>query len=643
MAEAAEFIGKYKILGLLARGGMGAVYKAVHPTLNRTVILKKLTVKGNPQFIERFKREAKIMMDFKHDNIVTVFDHFKEGNSYFIVLEFVDGFSLEELIKRERALDSILAMRIFLEICEALKYAHDTGVIHRDIKPANVLISKAGQVKLVDFGIAAYEEEPDGEALTTHGMTLGTPSYMPPEQFEDTKSVDKCADIYALGVVLYEMVTGKKPFPGNFAPDTINMIQKGRYLRVRKHNPRIDGTVGRLIGKMIKPKKSQRFQDLGPVIKILKARLKRDDIAEADEHLLASMHGKPFQAKPRKGRKTRIFLRSAIVLAALISPIVYWQIDSGAYHEWLDPEEWGKLELRVVRPPSVEDAMPVSVQLFTDDKDEVKRLRSLNLPGFWRSIRLKVDKFLVQAKLKAPVKSAPGLRTDSVYVKPGNYRLKIQSGNKLLWDSVYVEPLVLQRQAGREEGLSLSYQLGDPIPKPVSFHFDIVDERLRQSLKDKSRVLFESRTGAWVSYEEIEPDLLISGRVYRIRVLADGYLRKEFSIRVEPGQTEVSIQAAMVPQAAILIVKCGMPSLAFSLNGKRAVLSGDSQRVLQKLNLAGAKPLELRLPPGSYTLEAGSGKGKISESLKLESGERTQAEFAQDPASKALRLKISKN
>src|SRR5512138_1929577 len=225
MAEKAEVeIGKYKIIGLLAKGGMGAVYKAKHPTLNRTVILKKLTVRGNPQFIERFKREAKIMMDFKHDNIVTVYDHFKEGNSYYIVLEYVDGFSLDELIKRERALPSVLAMYIFLEICEALKYAHDSGVIHRDIKPANVLISRSGQVKLVDFGIAAYEEEEErGEALTAHGMTLGTPSYMPPEQFEDTKSVDKCADVYAMGVVLYEMVTGKKPFPGNFAPDTINM------------------------------------------------------------------------------------------------------------------------------------------------------------------------------------------------------------------------------------------------------------------------------------------------------------------------------------------------------------------------------------------------------------------------------------
>jgi serine/threonine-protein kinase len=642
MAESPELIGKYKIIGLLARGGMGAVYKAVHPTLNRTVILKKLTVRGNPQFIERFKREAKIMMDFKHDNIVTVYDHFKEGNSYYIVLEYVDGFSLDELIKRERALPSVLAMYIFLEICEALKYAHDTGVIHRDIKPANVLISRSGQVKLVDFGIAAYEEEEEGsEALTAHGMTLGTPSYMPPEQFEDTKSVDKCADIYAMGVVLYEMVTGKKPFPGNFAPDTINMIQKGRYIRVLRLNPKLDKLIARLTAKMIKPKKQQRYQDLAPVIKLLRKRLKRDDIAEAEEHLVACMTGKPFQAKPRRGRKTKRFLAAALAFAVLAAGPAYWLFDSGYYHEWLDPGEWGKFDVSVLRPKSVEDAMPVSVQLFSESGGDVKRIGGLALPGFWNGLYDRCDAVLSRLKVAKARKAALGPRTDMVYVKPGSYRLKIQSGNKLLWDSYYLEPLVVQRQGGKEGGLRLSYSLGEPLPKAVTFRFDIVDERLRQRLGDKCRILMASASGAWTDAEEFPLEERISGRVFRVRLTADGYLSKEFSIRVEPGQTEVAIQAAMVAEGVPLAVKTNMASAAFTLNGKKAVLSGDAQRAMKDLSLTRDKPLSLRLPPGSYTLEAGSGKKKASVSVRLVPGESAAVEIFQPSGSKDIELRQS--
>ena len=218
MAKIPESIGKYKITAEIARGGMGAVYKAVHPTLKRNVILKKLILKGSATVTERFKREARIMMDFKNDYIVNVYDHFKQGSFYNIVLEYVDGIALNRLIRQERYLPNDITLLIFRDCCRALKYAHSKNVIHRDIKPGNILLSKAGEVKLVDFGIAVSMDEEAG--LTRDGVTLGTPSYMAPEQFESTKSVDKRADIYSMGVMLYEMVTGKKPFPGNFSPET---------------------------------------------------------------------------------------------------------------------------------------------------------------------------------------------------------------------------------------------------------------------------------------------------------------------------------------------------------------------------------------------------------------------------------------
>lgn len=167
-------IGKYEIISKVAEGGMGALYKARHPTLDRTVLLKKLTLRGGSQFIERFKREARMMMDFKNDHIVQVHDHFKEGSHYYIVEEYVDGMSLDALIRRERYLSNDAVILILYEVCKALKYAHDKQVIHRDIKPGNILLSRQGEVKLVDFGIATSLEDTE-DGLTRDGMVLGTP------------------------------------------------------------------------------------------------------------------------------------------------------------------------------------------------------------------------------------------------------------------------------------------------------------------------------------------------------------------------------------------------------------------------------------------------------------------------------------
>ncbi|ULQ59532.1 serine/threonine protein kinase [Brucepastera parasyntrophica] len=285
MANLPEKIGKYKIVSLVAKGGMGAVYKAIHPELKRYVIIKKLSIRANPAIIERFKREAKIMLDLNNPHIVHFYDYFREGTSHYIVLEFVDGMSLDILLKRKKKFSGEMALLILLDISLALKYAHDHGIVHRDVKPGNILISKRGEIKLADFGIAATEygngdDVPEGsglaaraaaaagnEDLTLAGSTLGTPSYMPPEQFDDSSTVDKRADIYAAGVMLYEMVTGKKPYPGGFNPETLARIRRGRYPSPKKSNPKLPSLVCRLIHKMMRPDRKKRYQDMSPVIK----------------------------------------------------------------------------------------------------------------------------------------------------------------------------------------------------------------------------------------------------------------------------------------------------------------------------------------------------------------------------------------
>ncbi|MGD9161291.1 MAG: serine/threonine-protein kinase, partial [Desulfobacteraceae bacterium] len=244
---------------------MGEIYKAEHPTLGSTVIIKCLTIKNDPAIEERFRREARIMMDLRDEHIVQVYDHFKERSSYCIVMEYIEGIDLDDLIKGKRYLSNDMALLIFTEVCKALKYAHERKVIHRDIKPANILISKAGEVKLTDFGVAStMEQDVD---LTRTDMTLGTPAYMSPEQISDPSKVDQRADIYSIGVLLYVMLTGQKPFESSFEARVFSKISRGRYILPRKINPKILPPIQRLVRKTMHHRIKKRYQNIEDILK----------------------------------------------------------------------------------------------------------------------------------------------------------------------------------------------------------------------------------------------------------------------------------------------------------------------------------------------------------------------------------------
>jgi predicted Ser/Thr protein kinase len=217
--ELAPHLPQFEILELLGRGGMGAVYKARQKNLDRLVALKVLAheVGADPAFADRFAREAQALARLNHPNIVAVHDFGQAGGFYFLVMEFVDGLSLRHLLQAQR-LSPREAMAIVPQICEALQYAHDQGIVHRDIKPENLLLDKQGRVKIADFGLAKLlGREPQGLRLTQARDVMGTPQYMAPEQLEKPLEVDHRADIFSLGVVFYEMLTGELPL-GRFAP-----------------------------------------------------------------------------------------------------------------------------------------------------------------------------------------------------------------------------------------------------------------------------------------------------------------------------------------------------------------------------------------------------------------------------------------
>jgi tRNA A-37 threonylcarbamoyl transferase component Bud32 len=221
--EVARHFPDLEVFELLGVGGMGAVYKARQPKLDRLVALKILS-RGDedPKFVERFAREAKTLARLNHPHIVAVYEFGERDGLFFLLMELVDGVSLRDLL-REGKMQPEQALAIVPPICEALQYAHDKGVVHRDIKPENILLDKEGRVKVADFGIARLAGLERAENLTGEGQVVGTAHYMAPEQVERPASVDHRADIYALGVVFYEMLTGELPL-GRF-PEPSKTVQ----------------------------------------------------------------------------------------------------------------------------------------------------------------------------------------------------------------------------------------------------------------------------------------------------------------------------------------------------------------------------------------------------------------------------------
>ncbi|MCK5798369.1 MAG: serine/threonine protein kinase, partial [Deltaproteobacteria bacterium] len=208
-APSIQRVGNYQILEEIGSGGMAVVYRGSQESLGRVVAIKalKTSLTSDANIVARFEREALSVASFQHENIITLYDFFRERGALFMVMEYVEGIDLYDLIERCERIPHDVAAIMILQIARALDYAHFRGVIHRDVKPANVIISRLGEVKLTDFGIARTEHSD----LTEAGIGLGTPAYMSPEQIVGDP-IDHRSDIWSTGVLLYQMITGQKPF-----------------------------------------------------------------------------------------------------------------------------------------------------------------------------------------------------------------------------------------------------------------------------------------------------------------------------------------------------------------------------------------------------------------------------------------------
>jgi serine/threonine-protein kinase len=254
-------IGKYSIVGVLGKGAMGIVYKGVDPLIGRTVAIKtiRFDVMGSSfeqeEAIKRFNREAQSAGILSHPNIVTIYDVGEAEGLTYIAMEYIDGRSLEELIvsRKKFPLDEII--NFMTQIGDALDYAHMKGIVHRDIKPGNILIDKEGNTHLCDFGIARIATS----TLTQTGTSLGTPNYMSPEQIKG-KKVDNRSDIFSVGVILYELLTNEKPFPGDSFTTVLYKIMNEDPLPLKAFDKKLPDGLDHIVIKALAKAPESRYQ-----------------------------------------------------------------------------------------------------------------------------------------------------------------------------------------------------------------------------------------------------------------------------------------------------------------------------------------------------------------------------------------------
>ncbi len=319
--EIAPLFPTLEILNVIGQGGMGVVYRARQRELGREVALKLLWTGGarDAALGERFLREARTLARLQHPNIVAVYDFGRAGEHLYLLLELVEGATLRQALRAGRV-EPAAALAIVGEVCAALQFAHDQGVVHRDIKPENILLDRAGRVKIADFGLARLlSREPGPERLTRAGQAMGTPQYMAPEQLERPLTVDHRADIYSLGVVFYELLTGELPL-GRFAAPSRKV--------------EIDVRLDDVVLKALEKEPEQRYQRAAQV---------QTEVAEIVKN--------PTEASPAPtGRRRGLPTWAVVLIVLLLLPL--------ACVVWLTPAEVQQIEPGSETPRAADEPAP---------------------------------------------------------------------------------------------------------------------------------------------------------------------------------------------------------------------------------------------------------------------------------------------
>lgn len=329
---------KYKLLKELGRGSMGVVFLAIHQNLRSHFAIKFINPElvNNNEARRRFMREARVGANVKHPGIISVTDINANGHVY-IVMEYLEGEDLEDILNREERLKIGRALNIATQILYALQEVHKHGFVHRDLKPENIFLTKDDKVKIMDFGIAKARKaalSATQEDLTKAGIAIGTPNYMSPEQACGSKRLNHQTDIWSLGIILYEMLTGHIPFVGDSPTDVLNRIldsKKTPPVRPSELNPEIPRHLERVIMKAIRPEMKARYQDTDEFLADLKKVAAKHNAATTQKQAVGETKLSVSEFTPSRKRKAGI---TALLLLLLIGIIGFgWHMLSSNHSE----------------------------------------------------------------------------------------------------------------------------------------------------------------------------------------------------------------------------------------------------------------------------------------------------------------------
>jgi tetratricopeptide (TPR) repeat protein/predicted Ser/Thr protein kinase len=432
-------IGKYTILGILGKGGMGIVYKALDPDIEREVAIKTIRfdtlIDGTEkdEMMTRFIREAKAAGRLSHPNIITIYDVCREKDVTYIVMQFVEGQSLQGLIDSGKTFSPQEIIELIKPLCGCLDYAHANGIVHRDIKPGNILIDKSSKPFLADFGVARIETS----TLTQSGTTVGTLSYMSPEQVKG-QTVDSRSDIFALGVILYELLAGKKPFAGDNLSTIVYKIVNEEPERITDVNKDLPRGYEIVIRKALAKNPEDRYQncreimsDLENAIHVTEATL----VYDVDRG----------RAAAAGGRKKRWLALAAAVLGVVVVAAGMYLVLSPRPKKpsplLTDLKDEQKAEIS----PVTRSAGPAAGLIGVPDESLSQLKQSFESQNFEQAVKLAEDilsrnpadlaaqDYLKKAKRElVAVQIAPILRSGIASYTSGNYSQCVQEMEKIL-------------------------------------------------------------------------------------------------------------------------------------------------------------------------------------------------------------------